>query len=379
MNPEGKKPTLMLIAGEVSGDMHTAKLAEALQQLCPGIKLFGAGGPLMKAAGVELSVDLTEHAVVGLTEVLAHYPKLRRLFWGLVREAEQRRPDGVVLTDYPGFNLRFAKQMKARGFPVYYYISPQVWAWAQHRANKFSKLVDLMLVIFQFEKDFYTKQTPDLPVEFVGHPVIEQLQKVTRQIEREKNLVALLPGSRGGEIQRNLPAMLAAARLLAVEQPTLRFEMAAASEKSAAIAREMSRGFRLDIRVGNARELMQRATVGVVAAGTATLEGAFFGLPYVIVYRFGWLTYRIFRLVRKVRHLGIVNIIAGREILPEFIQDQAQPERVSAKLSELLRNEPQREQMQRELAEVIASLRGDHAAERAAHAILRRLTLKPNP
>ncbi|MFZ2641962.1 MAG: lipid-A-disaccharide synthase [Verrucomicrobiia bacterium] len=370
MSAQREAPTIMMIAGEISGDNHAARVATEILRQRPGAQLFGAGGPAMKAAGVELLLDLTEHAVVGLTDVLANYAKFRRLFWQLVRAAEERKPDAVILTDYPGFNLRFAKQMKARGIPVFYYISPQVWAWGRGRVKEIPKLVDLMMVVFPFEKDFYREHAPALRVEFVGHPVVEQLSRQRREVKREENLVALLPGSREAEVQRILPPVLDAARLLRRERPGLRFELAAASEKVAALARTLVQGEPVEVRVGGARDLMQCAAVGMVASGTATLECAFFGLPYLLVYRVSWLTYAVARCLVTVRHLGIVNVMAGREIVPEFIQQRARPELLAQAATELLGNHVRREQMQRELAEAMATLEGDHAAERAAAAAL---------
>ena len=373
MNAQREAPTIMMIAGEISGDNHAARVASEILRQRPGAKLFGAGGPAMKAAGVELLLDLTKHAVVGLTDVLANYAKFRRLFWQLVRVAEERKPDAVILTDYPGFNLRFAKQMKARGIPVFYYISPQVWAWGRGRVKEIPKLVDLMMVVFPFEKDFYREHAPTLRVEFVGHPVVEQLSRELRGLKREENLVALLPGSREAEVDRILPPMLDAARLLRRERPDLRFELAAASDGIAAVARALVGNEPVEVRVGNARDLMQRAAAGMVASGTATLECAFFGLPYVLVYRVSWLTYAVARWLVTVQHLGIINVMAGREIVPEFIQQRARPELLAQAVMELLGDRARREQMQRELAEAMAMLEGERAAERAATAALAAL------
>ena len=373
MNAQREAPTIMMIAGEISGDNHAARVASEILRQRPGAKLFGAGGPAMKTAGVELLLDLTEHAVVGLTDVLANYAKFRRLFWQLVRAAEQRKPDAVILTDYPGFNLRFAKQMKAREIPVFYYISPQVWAWGRGRVKEIPKLVDLMMVVFPFEKGFYQEHAPELCVEFVGHPVVEQLGRERREVKREDNLVALLPGSREAEVKRILPPMLGAARLLRRERPDLQFELAAASDGIAAVARALVGNELVEVRVGHARDLMQRAAAGMVASGTATLECAFFGLPYVLVYRVSWLTYAVARWLVTVQHLGIVNVMAGREIVPEFIQHRARPELLAQAVAELLGDRARRERMQRELAEAMAMLEGERAAERAATAALAAL------
>lgn len=366
-------PTLMLIAGEVSGDTHAARVATELQRLRPGVKLFGAGGPRMREAGVELLLDLTEHAVVGLTDVLANYGKFHRFFWQLVAEAERRRPDAVILTDYPGFNLRFARQMKARGIRVFYYISPQVWAWAPWRVAGIARDVDLMMVIFPFENQFYARHASRLAVEFVGHPLVEELGQRSERLPRETDLVALLPGSREQEVSRILPAMAGAARLLRRGRSGLRLELAAASEKIASLARRLVGDLPVEIRVGGAHELMQRATAGMVASGTATLESALFGLPHVVVYRVSWPTYVLGRWLVSVSHLGIVNVMAGREIVPEFIQHQARPDRLAQAVAALLEEPARRERMQRELAGTVAALEGERAAGRAARAVLARL------
>src|ERR1700689_3989750 len=198
---------IMFIAGEASGDAHAAEVIKCLRAQVPEMPVFGAGGPKMKAAGMGLQLDLTEHAVVGLVEVLKNYFKFRRIFWDLVREAEKRKPDAVVLVDFPGFNLRFAAHMKKRGIKVIYYISPQLWAWHASRAKQIERDVDLMLVIFPFEKDWYAKHAPKLRVEFVGHPFAEKVNAEVGGIEREKKLILLLPGSREREVAKIFPIM----------------------------------------------------------------------------------------------------------------------------------------------------------------------------
>jgi lipid-A-disaccharide synthase len=360
----------MFIAGEASGDTNAAELIKALHAKAPDVKIFGAGGPKMREAGMELLLDLTEHAVVGLVEVLKNYGKFRRIFRQLVRETETRRPDAVVLVDFPGFNLRFAAQMKRRGIKVVYYISPQLWAWHASRAKQIERDVDLMLTIFPFEKDWYAKHAPKLHVEFVGHPLAERMRDEGGGMKREEKLVLLLPGSREREVAKIWPIMAKVVDLMAND---VDFIAAAVNEQSAAMinhALSVTRHPRVTVEVGTAQELMQRATLAITASGTATMECAFHGCPMIVVYKVNWLTYLIGRMVVKVNWLAMPNVIAGREIVPEFIQHEAKPERIAAIARELLENASKREAMQSELAAVVSNLGGSGASERAARLVL---------
>jgi len=371
----------MFIAGEASGDAHAAELIKALRAQAPGVKVFGAGGPKMREAGMELTLDLTEHAVVGLVEVLRNYAKFRKIFWQLVREAEQRKPDAVVLVDFPGFNLRFAAQMKRRAIKVIYYISPQLWAWHAGRARQIERDVDLMLTIFPFERNWYAVHAPKLRVEFVGHPMAERLRgegeapaelgaSARREPRppgtnrrREENVVLLLPGSREREVAKIFPIL---AKVVDLTPGDVKFVAAAVDERSAAMMKHP----RVTVETGNAHEWMQRAALAITASGTATMECAFFGCPMIIVYKVNWLTYEIGRRVVKVNWLGMPNVIAGRTIVPEFLQHAAQPARIAELAGALLKDAAKRETMQRDLAEVVTSLGGPGASERAAKLIL---------
>jgi lipid-A-disaccharide synthase len=330
----------------------------------PEVTVFGAGGAKMQAAGMELLLDLTEHAVVGLVEVLKNYGTFRQIFWDLVEEAEKRKPDAVVLVDFPGFNLRFAKEMKELGIKVIYYISPQLWAWHASRAKQIERDVDLMLCIFPFEKDWYAKHAPKLRVEFVGHPFAERLGESTKSETRNPKLILLLPGSREREVAKIFPIMAGVVDRLPND---LEFIVAAVNEQSAAM---MMHHPRIKVELGTAHELMQHATLAITASGTATMECAFYGCPMIVVYKVNWLTYLIGRMVVKVNWLAMPNVIAGREIVPEFIQHAANPDRVAPVARELLKNDAKREAMRQELAIVVESLGADGASERAAKLIL---------
>jgi lipid-A-disaccharide synthase len=357
-----------------------------LRAQAPGLTVFGAGGPKMKAAGMELLLDLTEHAVVGLVEVLKNYGKFRRIFNELLAEVERRKPDAIVLVDFPGFNLRFAKAVRkifsegrASARPkILYYISPQLWAWHASRAKQIERDVDLMLCIFPFEKDWYAKHAPKLKVEFVGHPFAD-CSSVAASVpdaapsarrrdgglynNREEKLVLLLPGSREREVAAIWPVMR---RVVDVMPGELQFVSAAVNEQMAAMMKHP----RVKVEIGSAQGWMQRAALAITASGTATMECAFYGCPMVVVYKVNWLTYLVGRMLVTVNWLAMPNVIAGRAIVPEFIQHEAKPERVALAAQGLLDDKEKRELMQRELAAVVGTLGGPGASERAAKFIL---------
>jgi lipid-A-disaccharide synthase len=355
----------MFIAGEASGDAHAAELIEALRAQAPDVVIFGAGGPKMKAAGMELLLELTEHAVVGLVEVLKNYGKFRRMFWDLVREAEKRKPDAVVLVDFPGFNLRFAAQMKKRGIRVIYYISPQLWAWHASRAKQIERDVDLMLTIFPFEKDWYAKRAPKLRVEFVGHPFAERMggEGEAPAEPREENRILLLPGSREREVAKIWPIMRQVVDKMPAEA---KFVAVAVNETMATTIQHP----RVTVKIGKAHEWMQRATLAITASGTATMECAFYGCPMIVVYKVNWLTYLVGRMVVTVNWLAMPNVIAGRAIVPEFIQHDAKPDRIAAVARDLLGNVSKRDAVRQDLARVVNTLGGAGASTRAAQLIL---------
>ncbi len=361
-------PKLFVIAGETSGDTHAAGLLAALAERLPGLEIQGLGGPKLAAlAGGGVVEDWIEDAaVVGLWEVLKHYGFFRQKFDEQLARIDAWQPDAVLLVDYPGFNLRLAKALRAKAanLKIFYYISPQVWAWHRGRIPQMAQWLDLMVCIFPFEAELYNRS--GLRTEFGGHPIVDHLAAKRLAVAREADLVALLPGSREREIARLFPVMLEAARQLRATHPHLRFAAAAASEKLRTRMAELAGDFPVEITLHTAHELMQRAAVGLVASGTATLEAAFFGLPYALLYKISWPTYVIGRAVVKVPFLGIVNILAGREVVREFIQRAANAPALAAELTRLLDDAAARETLRRELAEVIAGLGGGGAYAQAA-------------
>ncbi len=367
---------IYFVAGEASGDNHGAALMEALRREQPDLDLLGRGGPQMKRiAGTGFNDWSHEAGVVGLWEVLKHYGYFRREFQKALREIAEAKPDAVVLIDYPGFNLRLARALreKSLGGKIIYYISPQVWAWNRARIPKMAEWLDLMLCIFPFEADLYERS--GLRTIFVGHPMIESLEARRLGLSRDPNLIGLFPGSRVREVRKLMPILLEAMRDLHVGRPNLRFEIAAASEALAnAIQQEMAAfGGVLpaaQIVIGRTAETMQRSAAGVVASGTATLEAAFFRMPFVLIYKVSGMTYLAGRMLIRVRHLGMPNVLAGREIVPEFIQARARPKAIIRELIRLLEDERRRVQMLADFDEVIGKLGPGGANEAAARAIL---------
>src|SRR5438045_3833427 len=362
------------VAGEHSGDNHGAALLKALRARAPKMQLLGRGGPKMRAiAGGTFRDWIDETAVVGLWEVIRRYPFFRNQVQATISEIELLRPSAVVLIDYPGFNLRLARALRAKfsELKIIYYISPQVWAWNRRRVSQMARSIDLMLCIFPFEPELYEKS--GLRAIFVGHPMTsvipsenatpawsevysdETLKQTLRDTStplrsaRDDNLIGLFPGSREREVKKIFPVMRGAAVDLGHENPNLRFAVSAASEPLAELIRadlygKHATGKFLIVK-GEARSLMAKVNVGMVASGTATLEAALSQLPFVLIYRVAWLTYLAARLVVKIKYLGMPNVLANREIVPEFIQHKARPPAIDAAVARLLTDKSERARM----------------------------------
>jgi lipid-A-disaccharide synthase len=368
-----------VVAGELSGDAHGAGLLRALHRLHPAVEIAGAGGPEMAATGGSKVRDWVEDAaVVGLWEVLKRYGWFKARFDEMLAEAKEMRPDVLLLIDYPGFNLRFAEAVK-RELPetrIVYYISPQVWAWNKGRIPKMVRLIDEMLCLFPFEVPIF--EEAGLKATFVGHPLVDELEeRRISGVERETGLVGLFPGSREREVARLFPMMLETVPEMTGKRAGLRFEAPAASPKLAAMMRRLVGEYGLEevVRVtdGGSHGLMQRAACGVIASGTATLEAAYFGLPYCLVYKVAWPTYLIGRLLVRLEHIGLVNILAGEGVVEEFIQADADPKIVAAELERFLDDPVHRGNLQLALADTAAKLGGQGAHERAAEIVDRWL------
>jgi lipid-A-disaccharide synthase len=368
------KKRIWIVAGEASGDARSAEVMRAIHALDADVEFVGAGGPKMRSLAAEPFDEwIAEAGVLGLWDVLKNYGYFKGKFDRMQADIARMKPDAVLLVDYPGFNLRLAKALRARHpqLKILFYVSPQVWAWNRGRIPKMARYLDLMLCIFPFEKPLYEQS--GLRTEFVGHPIVEQMARDRVSVARDPLLLGLFPGSREREVNRIFPAMVGAARKVAESRPDVRFEAAAATEAHAAIMRAMAGDAPIEIRAGTAHELMQRAGVGIVCSGTATLEAACFGLPYALVYKTAWLTYEVGVRLVKVKHLGIVNILAGRTVVREFIQHAASPGALADEALRLLNDDGARRRLAEDLAAVVATLNGERAAERAALAVLEEL------
>jgi lipid-A-disaccharide synthase len=376
--------SVLLIAGEVSGDMHAAGLVRAVRKKNPDIHFFGIGGDELRAAGMEIVVDSREMAVMGLVEVIKRYGFFKKVFADMVELARTRKPDAVLLVDYPGFNLRFAEKVREMGIKVVYYICPQVWAWHRSRIQKVARIVDRLIVIFPFEPAVF-KDTA-LKVDFVGHPLVDVAEKALS--EPLKNLpwkgevkIALLPGSRHQEIDRILPPMISAAALLEKKVRGACFIIASPSDEIAARVRSIlsthpDKLMYCDIVVGETRQVLRQARAALVASGTATIETALMRCPMVVVYKTSAITYFIGRMLVKVPHIGMVNVVAGRSLCPELIQDAATPEALAAAMSPLIEDTPERGAMMVGLEEVRQLLGQGGAAGRAGGILLEELGSK---
>lgn len=370
---------LYFVAGEASGDEHGAALMSALRDLKPDTAFHGRGGPQMKAIAGDTFTDwIGDAAVVGLWEVVKHAGYFREQFARALDEIDADKPDAVVLIDYPGFNLRLARRLRKQstGLKIIYYISPQVWAWNRGRIRQMARYLDLMLCIFPFEAELYNLS--GLRTIFVGHPMIENLARRQTGEQRDPNLIGLFPGSRSREVKKIFPVMLKAIGEIIAQRPSTRFEVAAAS---ATLARDiqglLARSHlphRARVVTGDSSGTMQRTFAGMVASGTATLEAAYFRLPFVLVYKVSWPTYFAARLLMRTRFLGMPNVLADREIVPEFLQHEARPKAIATSVLELVNNPHTCQQMIVEFDAVIAKLGEAGASAKAAQAILSELS-----
>ena len=370
-------PCVLVVAGEASGDAHAAELVAALKALRPDLHFFGMGGARLAAQGVELLFDAGEVSVMGITEVLPRLPRILQVMRGLADAAAARRPVCAVLVDIPDFNLRLAGKLKAQGVPVAYYVSPMIWAWRRGRVKAIRRLVDRMLCILPFEEAFYREA--GVPARYVGSPVVEQVPPPADVghfrrglgLRQDAPTLALLPGSRMSEIRRILPTLVGAAQRLAAERPGLQVVVPVAPTipREEVLQRFEGSGVTPVLVDGRAPEVVGASDAAVVASGTAALEAGLMQRPLVVVYRVSRVTYWVGRMMLKVAHVALVNLLANRRVVPELLQDDLTPERVAEEVQRVWGPGPAREEMLRGLAEVRGVL-GEHgAAARAAAAV----------
>ena len=364
--------SIMMIAGEASGDMHGARLASSIKKRFGNPFLFGVGSDAMHAAGVRLLVDAKELAVVGITEVISKLPTIYRAMGTVKKALRNLRPDLLILIDFPDFNFRVAAIAKQLNIPVLYYISPQIWAWRQGRVSTIKRLVDHMAVILPFEASFYRKH--NVPVTFVGHPLLDgiptQTEKPLDRTEPEETIIGLLPGSRGKEVATLLPAMLEAARLVKQRMPSVKFLVSCSPSIDAALLESIVDPFEssLDVQIvkGDVASVFKQSRMLVAASGTVTLEAALNEIPTVIVYKVSPLSYWLGKRLIKVNHIGIANLIARKELFPELIQENATPAVIAETTWSLLNDKKKFNRIKAELADIRGRLGGAGASDRVA-------------
>lgn len=372
---------ILIVAGEASGDLHGSNLIKALKEIDPALRFYGVGGEKMKGAGFSAIEDSKNLAVVGISEVIFKLGRLYAAFNKLKNTLDENRPDVVVLIDFPDFNLRFAKEAYKRGIPVIYYIGPQVWAWRRGRVKKIARLVDKMLVVFPFELDIYKKAGMD--VDYVGHPLAGI---VSCRLSKEDALsglnmghgpvVALLPGSRRHEVERLLPVMLEAAAIIKREIKDIQFILPLSDTVDETFVRGIitkseirNPKYEITVVSGRLYEVLKASDAAIVASGTATLETALMEVPMVIVYKVSILTSIIGRMLVGVDYIGLPNIVAGKWVVPELIQENARPELIAKEILKFLGDRGTRNRVISELKEIGKKLGSGDASKKAAEEI----------
>lgn len=370
---------VMISAGEASGDLHGASLAQAIKRADAETVLFGMGGQVMRNAGVDVRFDIADIAVMGIVEVVKNLPRLFRLRDMLVEMAERERPDVVVIIDYPDFNMRLAEKIEKLGIPVVYYISPQVWIWRKGRAKTIARMIKCVAAIFPFEADVYREAGAN--VEFVGHPLLDIVKPVwTKEqaytqfaVDPARPLVMLMPGSRQQEIDKLLPVLLAAARTISRKLPACQFCLPVAStiSRSALETAIREAGVAVTLTNDHVYDLMQIADLAIAASGTATLETSLMRLPTIIIYKVAPLTYFLGRLLVRIPYVGLPNIIAQRQVVPELLQNAAHADSIAAEAVAILTSAERQLTMRTDLSEVRERLGQSGAIDRTAALVLK--------
>jgi len=372
---ESKK--ILLVAGEVSGDLHGSRLVEAIQCIDPEIQFLGVGGEGLKRAGMKLLFHSQSLSVVGITEVFAKLGSILKALRTLKRALEREKPDLVILIDFPEFNLRLARIARRRGIPILYYISPQIWAWRPKRIKLIARLVKKMVVLFPFEVPLY--EAAGVDVEWVGHPLLDTVKPTLPKarafhqfgLDPKRRTVGLLPGSRLHEIERLLPPLLASAHLLQKEIPDLQFVIPLAPGIPQTTLSFHMKNVSAPVKVveGFTYDVMNLCELLITASGTATLEGAILGKPMIIIYKVSTPSYWVGRALIRVDHIGLVNLVAEKEIAPELIQKDVHPQRIADEALRILRDPLLSRKMSESMGEVRQKLGEPGAAQRAARIV----------
>jgi lipid-A-disaccharide synthase len=375
--PAGLSEEILIVAGEASADLHAARALEELAKLRPGIHAFGVGGPRLRAAGLEPLAPAEDISVMGFAEVLPRLPRILGILRSLARAAAERRPKAALLVDLPDFNLRLAAKLKKLGIPVVYYVSPTIWAWRKGRAKKIAKVVDRMLCILPFEPSCY--EGTGVRARFVGHPFAERplpdapdRYRAALGLEAGRTTVALVPGSRPSELKRLFAPMLEAAERIKAVHPDAQFVVPVASTlPREALEPYLAQHRTIDVKLvdGRTQEVVGASDAAIVKSGTSTLETAIMLRPMIVVYRLSWVTYALAKVLVRIAHFALVNILAGRGIVPELLQAEASPARMAAEIEKLLGDRAARDAQLTALREVRDSLGEPGAPRRVAEEV----------
>ncbi len=374
---------ILVVAGEASGDIHASNLVLALKNIYPDASFYGLGGKNMKAAGVDISYDLTALAVVGFSEILKNYSKFKKIFLDLLKKTKEVRPDAAILVDYPGFNLRLAGALKKMGIKVIYFISPQVWAWGSQRTQFIKKNVDLMLVLFKFEEILYRDNI--FNVKFVGHPLLDIVKPTMDRgqlsdaigMKKSGRFIAILPGSREREVTNHLPVMLEAAQEIYKKIADAQFLIC----RTITVKRETFKKIIDRTKIDFPYKIIDDITYAgihasdfvLVASGTATLETAILNKPMVIIYKVSFLSWLLAKMFIKIPHIGLVNVVAGQKIVPELVQFDATPKKIAQTAISLLEDKEELRKIHAELYALKNTLGIPGASRRAAEEIAKLL------
>lgn len=370
----------MIIAGEASGDMHGAAVVKALKSLKPDVEVIGIGGELMKNAGVKLIYHINELSIMGSWEVIKKLPTIRSVSKTIDAIISNQRPDALLLIDYPGFNLRLAEKSHAQGIKTFYYIAPQIWAWNFKRIKKIKNFVDELFVIFDFEEEIFRKS--GVNAKYVGHPILDTIEQPLEKtafckrygFEKSRPIIGLFPGSRYQEVEKILPIMLSAAQELESEFSAQIAIGAASVFEIDYIKSFLEEESKIKVLQYATYDLMKNCDVAIVTSGTATLELAYFKTPMVIVYKTSLLTYLIGRLLIKIKSIGLANIVAGKQIVPELIQHKASVKNIVNECKKFLTNEELIKTVSAELSKISEKLGQPGASKRIAELILKSLS-----
>ena len=372
----GNKDSIFISAGDPSADFPGRNLIDEMRRVCPGLDVFGLGGPLMQAAGLTPLADHRQLAIMGFWEVAPRFFFFRDLLHRAAAAIAERQPKAIIMIDYPGFNLRLAKRVRHLGIPIIYYVSPQVWAWGKRRLKTIKDNVDLMLVIFPFEETFYRKH--GVTARFTGHPIVDRFRSFPDKAacrakvgaEETKRLIALLPGSRLQEVRRMLPVMVEAAQIIKREMREASFIVAGVADIERGFYENIIGREDLAVSFGMTPEIIHGADLVITSSGTATIETAYFATPMVIIYKTGFVTYQIARRLIALDVIGMVNIVAGKKIVPELIQAQANGPEIAWEAMAILGDPARYARMAADLRAVRDQLGAGDAARQAAAAIM---------